>query len=140
MVGKNYRMSNTQLDKEDFIEFATHFKTTHAESEYNHEIVTLLLKKFYQMQDSDKLHVLLHGVEVRDLITSTELELDNIEKENKMEMIRLKSWIIKTIIMTMLAIVGVGLLYASVSSKSGVYSSMNTILGNIANLYELLFK
>lgn len=140
MVGKNYRTSNTQLDKEDFIEFATHFKTTHAESEYNHEIVALLLKKFNHMQASDKLHVLLHGVEVHDLITSTKLELDNIEKENKMEMIRLKTWIIKTIIMTMLIIVGAGLLYASVSSKSGGYSSMNTILENIANLYELLFK
>lgn len=132
------------MKKQEYLDYVSHFKTLDVASAVHVEILDIVLKKFYSLTDTDKLYILLNysepeskSCEVNDKINE---EVEDIEKENMIEMIHLRAWVIKMAI-TVFVVVLLGVLLPNIiggsTSATGTFKDW---FNHIREIYNLLFK
>lgn len=116
--------------------------------EVDEHFSNLILKEFDKLSLKDKVFVLMSSCHIQDHEERLEIiqkkeddiikEIDVFEKENKLEMIRLRSWLIKTLTVGFLIFILIavfGVLFLGNASQS-----FNSFMDTMSKIVGLVFK
>ena len=101
----------------------------------------MVLEQFEKLPKMTQLAIIKAGVDCKEVNIESkpaESELDIIEKENKLELIRLKSWLVKSIIYFVLALFG-GTILLSVVLKGKIgFEAFTALFDTVMKVFKLI--
>lgn len=101
----------------------------------------MVLEQFEKLPKNTQLAIIKAGVECKEIVAETaavDTELDVIERENKLELIRLKSWLVKSIIYFMLAMVGGTILLSIVLRGKIGFEAFTALFDTVMKVFKLI--
>lgn len=132
------------MKKQEYLDYVNHFKTFDPNSPVHVEILDIVLKKFNSLTDNDKLYILLnyHDSESNNCKANDNInaEVADIEKENMIEMVRLRMWFIKMFVTVLVVILLGSLLLGVIGGATASTSVFKDWFDYTVNLYNILFK
>lgn len=118
----------TENGLEHFLNFISNFNTdistNDMHEEHASELLELIMRNFNLLSNKDKLKFMLTDISgtLSTLVkeqSSVNEEYNEMEQENKLEMIRLKSWIVKFVIISVFIVLLLGVGGTMLFSKDG---------------------